>query len=71
MNMLRAVYQGKTNLFYRFVQIQGGPYSNVWYQWVICPETGDALVSFARNSISAYYSPVHYFNLYDLINGSP
>ncbi|KAA0008015.1 MAG: hypothetical protein FE036_02750 [Thermoplasmata archaeon] len=71
MNMLRAVYQGKTNLFYRFVQILGGPYSNVWYQWVICPETGNALVSFARNSISAYYNPVHYFNLYDLINGLP
>ncbi len=71
MSMLRAVYQGKTNLFYRFVQLAGGPYSQVWYQWVICPESGDMLVSFARNKTSAYNNPVHYFNMYNLINAEP
>ena len=71
MDMLRSVYQGKINLFYRFVQKLGGPYSQVWYQWVICPETGDISVSFANNATSAYNNPVHYFNLYKLINAEP
>jgi hypothetical protein len=71
MAMLRSVYQGKTSIFYSLMQRLGGPYSQVWHQWVICPETGDILVSFADNGRSAYKNPVHYFNMYDLINAQP
>jgi len=68
MEMLRSVYQGKNSGFYSLVQRLGGQYSQVWHQWVICPETGDILVSFADGKKSAYKNPVHHFNMYDLIN---
>jgi hypothetical protein len=71
MDTFRAVYRGKTNLFYYFLQKIIGEYSNTWHQWVVCPETGDMAVSFSNSGESAFLQPVHFFNLYELINSEP
>lgn len=68
MNMMRDVYQGKTSLYYKFFKIFLPVYTQTWHQWTVCPETGDMAVSFANNTITAYKTPVHYFNIYDIMN---
>jgi len=41
------------------------------YQWVVCPETGDMVISFASSDTRACYEPVHYFNIFDLMDAEP
>ena len=41
------------------------------HQWVSCPETGDMVVSFADADKSANENPVHYFNLFELLDSEP
>ena len=68
MDTFRSVYRGKTNIFYYFLQKYIGEYSKTWNQWIICPETGDLLISFSDKDRSAFCNKVHHFNYYDLIN---
>jgi len=72
MDMMRAVYQGKTNLFYHLLQtaLASQGYRDTWIQWVICPQTGEVLLSFSHNGTSAYVNPVHHFNIYELMNAA-
>jgi hypothetical protein len=38
------------------------------FQLAACPETDDMLVSFATEDKNAFENPVHYFNLFELLN---
>ncbi len=66
--MMRDVYQGKTNNFYGFMKRLVPIYANTFHQWVVCPETGDMAVSFSNQTRTAYLEPIHYFNIYELMN---
>ena len=71
-DLLRRVYNGRTNfIFFLFQRVISCPYSETWDQKVFCPETGDIVISFAENGVTAYRTPVHYFNMYDLLNSNP
>jgi len=65
--MLRKVYLGKTDLIFRFNQNFYNVYKEVWAQSVICPKTGDIIVSFARGDKNAYETPFVRLNLFDFI----
>jgi predicted choloylglycine hydrolase len=67
MNTFRDVYQGKTNPFYRFMQMTIGEYQKTWHQWVACPETGEIAVSFSNKGKTAFKNPVAFFNIYELL----
>jgi hypothetical protein len=41
------------------------------HQWVACPETGEISVAFATADTFAFENPVHYFNLYELLDSDP
>jgi hypothetical protein len=41
------------------------------HQWVACPETGDLLISFANHDEKACACPVHYFNMFELLEAEP
>ena len=70
--LLRKVYSGRTNfVFFLFQRIIHCFYAETWDQKVFCPETGDIAISFAKKGITAYRTPVHYFNLYELLNSKP
>ena len=66
MSVLRDVYLGKTDV--RFFILQKFNSYSTPYQWVLCPQTGDFLVSFASHDMNAFVSPVHMFNLFDLLS---
>lgn len=64
-DVLRDIYLGKTDL--RFLLLQKlGSYQTP-YQWVICPKNGDFVISFATRDKNAFENPVHFFNLYNLL----
>lgn len=65
MTALREEYTGKTDFWMLMITI-GGSYQCLC-QWVICPETGDMVISFASSDARACYEPVHYFNFFQLI----
>jgi len=70
--LLRRVYNGRTNfIFFLFQRVIRIFYSDTWDQKVFCPETGDIAISFAENGVTAYKTPVHYFNMYELLNLKP
>jgi hypothetical protein len=70
MAMLRKVYLGKTrSLFSLMIKLYGVNPS--LFQWVACPKTGDMLVSFASVDKRAIENPVHYFNIYELLEAEP
>ena len=72
MTALREEYRGMSNLFrFWWLQVQGFPLSECLCQWVICPETGEIAISIASSNSRACYEPVHYFNLFDLLNSEP
>ncbi len=67
MMALREEYTGASD-FWMFLSKQS------WqcvYQWVSCPETGDMVISFASSEARACYEPVHYFNMFDLMEAEP
>jgi hypothetical protein len=64
---LREEYMGVTD-FWMFLSKEGW---QCLYQWVACPETGDMVISFASPEARACYEPVHYFNLYKLLEAEP
>ena len=69
MEMLRRVYQGKTDI--KFFLIQKFRTYIPLHQWVACPETGDILISFASIDKNANENLVHHFNLFELMNYQP
>jgi len=69
MKMLRDVYRGKTDGRFFAVQLLRGYTS--WYQWVVCPETGDLAIAFASRHKLSYRNPVHHFNFFDLLQEEP
>ena len=66
MKALREEYTGKSSfLMYFNTRILG-----IWqclYQWVVCPETGEMVISFASSDTRACYEPIYYFNIFNLI----
>jgi hypothetical protein len=68
MTVLRDVYQGKTD--FRFFVLQKLHCYSTPYQWVLCPETGDFIISFATHTVNAFESDVHFFNLFELLNAN-
>jgi hypothetical protein len=66
MSMLRSVYRGETLDVMDFKK-QFIFATNTAYQWVACPETGDIVISFSSGETNAHENPVHYFNLFDLL----
>jgi hypothetical protein len=69
MTLLRDVYCGKTDA--RFFILQALHRYSTPYQWVLCPETGDFLLSFASHDMNAFESTVHLLNLFELLNANP
>ena len=69
MNVLRNIYLGKTDIRFLILQILG--FYSTPYQWVMCPETGDFVLSFATRDKSAFKNPVNYFNFYELLDSAP
>jgi len=67
--VLRNVYLGRTDIRF-FILQKLGSYTTP-YQWVMCPETGDFVVSFATRDKNAFENPVHFFNLFDLLETEP
>jgi hypothetical protein len=68
-SLIRDVYGGKTNLLF-YVLMKIGLVHPI-HQWVGCPKTGDIAVSFSTSDTYAFENPVHYFNLYDLLDSTP
>jgi hypothetical protein len=70
MTALREEYSGKTNfLWYLATHLYG--IGSCLYQWVVCPETGEMAISITRSDTWACYEPVHYFNIYELMEAKP
>jgi hypothetical protein len=69
MTMLRDVYAGKTDV--RFFLLQRLGWYSTPYQWVLCPQTGDFLLSFASHRLNAFESTVHFFNMFELFSATP
>jgi len=69
MEIIRNVYSGDTNLIFKFIQIRRFYESR--HLWVACPKTGDMLICFGDNTKKANENPVHYFNMFELLNSEP
>ena len=69
MSLIRSVYRGETDLLLRFWN--AGNFTPPYHQWVACPETADIAISFGTAEKPAQYNPVHYFNLFKLLNSEP
>jgi hypothetical protein len=71
MSTLQEVYQLKHDIIWRtIIQLLGSRYET-WWQWVACPKTGNILVSFASADKNAWENPVHYFNMFELLDSKP
>lgn len=42
-----------------------------FYQWAICPKTGDMLICYSSKNKIAPENPIHYFNLFELLETEP
>lgn len=70
MNALREEYSGESDfLWYLATHLYG--VGSCLCQWVVCPETGELAVSFSRSATWACYEPVHYFNIFELMEAEP
>jgi len=71
MSLLRDEYVGKTNVIMKTIRAVHYPSFQCLCQWVCCPETGDIVISFARNNTLACYNQVYYFNMFELFHSKP
>jgi hypothetical protein len=73
MNLLRSVYRGDQDFFMKLLKkvMPNRSYTADLYQWVVCPETNEFVISFADGTTSAHENNVHNFNMVDLWNASP
>ena len=69
MMLLRDVYTGQTDIVFKFIQLLGGYVPG--HQWVAYPKTGDLVICFASQDTIASDNPVHYFNLFALLDAEP
>ena len=69
MQMLRDVYRGNTDIIFNLMMKMH--FYEPCHQWVGCPETGEMVISFASAEKMAHYEPVHYFNLFELLDSQP
>ena len=67
--LIRDVYAGRTNLLFMIIMRIG--FVKSVHQWVACPETGGISVAFSTADTYAFENPVHYFNLFDLLESGP
>ena len=67
--LIRDVYAGRTSLILMILMKIG--LVNSVHQWVACPGAGDISVAFATADTYAFENPVHYFNLFDLLESGP
>ena len=70
LQILRKVYQGGYTLFWLLICKKQGDIET-WWQWSICPRTGDILISFATSQQYAFHNPYTHFNLYELLESEP
>jgi hypothetical protein len=68
MSLLRDEYVGNTDFFMKIIRDYNYSFLHCLCQWVCCPETGDIVISFARNNTLACYNQVYYFNMFELFN---
>jgi hypothetical protein len=71
MNLVRDVFNGNNNLYFKFNKFTkniNGAHIYGIHQWATCPETGDMLICFQKEKLSSYEQPVHYFNLFNLLD---
>ncbi len=76
MSIFRDSYSGKTDLALFLAQhirpikklLAETGFLQAIKQWVVCPETGDALFCFSKGTKCAYENPVHSFNMYELLD---
>jgi len=72
MTLLRDVYLGKTDFLFFILQKSKSSCYKALHQWVACPETGDLVISFSDdNANTACENPVHYFNMFELLEAEP
>ena len=70
MSLFRDEYCGRTDfVMFLFNRILG-VYRSI-FQYVVCPETGDMVFSFAGKETNAFDNPVHYVNLFKLLQAEP
>jgi len=67
-NVLRDVYSGKTNLFYGLMNLLGGSYKNSWSQLSICPNTGDIIISIAKDGVTSFKQDLNWLNFDEIVN---
>jgi hypothetical protein len=67
--LMRYVYDGETDPVFNFMQIIGAYVSG--HQWVAYPESGEMVISFSDGSTLAHETPIHYFNLFELLEATP
>lgn len=67
--MARNLYQGEVDFVFSLM-VKMKMYTTL-HQWVVCPETGDLLISFADADRQAHETEVHSFNLFNLLNEKP
>jgi hypothetical protein len=70
MDALREEYRGKTDFWMLMATKLGGSYQCLC-QWVLCPDTGNMIISFASTDRTACYEPVKYFNIFELMEAEP
>jgi hypothetical protein len=70
MAALREEYTGKSDFWMFIATAIAGSYQCLC-QWVLCPETGNMVISFASPNKRACYEPIHYFNIYELMDDEP
>ncbi len=71
MSLLRDEYVGNTDFVMKKFRDFNYGFLHCLCQWVCCPETGDMVISFAKNETLACYNQVYYFNMFELINSEP
>jgi len=69
MEMLRDVYLGETDIIFNLMMKMY--FYQPCHQWVATPKTGDMLISFACEGKLSCENPVHYFNLFELLESEP
>jgi hypothetical protein len=70
MKALREEYTGKSD-FVMWLGITTLGIYKAMAQFVVCPQTGDMVISFAGKDTRACSNPVHYFNLFELLAEEP
>jgi hypothetical protein len=70
MMALREEYTGKSD-FIMWLGVTTLHIYQAMAQFVVCPETGDMVISFAGTNTRACSNPVHYFNLFKLLAEEP